>query len=414
MAIWLCSACAASTRQRRSRRLRPAPRRFRRRTIRFPVQACRECRRRPLSGHGCCCNDPSTTMKSGLSFLVAALRCEIDELEQLARTSELVGDDRPPGPCAAARTRHLERAAGLARASASPRSATSRSPNACGWSRPRALASSSSSRDRAHRQRRAAVQPHRLGAARAGRAARRCAGASARWSSTRRESTAAFVKLIAGLLAVVFEAADGATDPEISRAAGGAVQFHAGQGVRRPGARLRRRRLRLGPQRRRAPAAVAAPDRLAGALLPGVHRVLRRRRWPTSGARARRRRRLAELERLRRIACAAPAGVALDTELSQTWFDCCTRRIDAMQAVEERLAADLRALCEHKTAQARAELQAHEALLRQHAGQTATARRRSSTSAAPQPPAGSARPTAGSSSARSSTWCRSSRAACRR
>ena len=30
-------------------------------------------------------------MKSGLSFLVAARRCEIDELEQLARTSELVG-----------------------------------------------------------------------------------------------------------------------------------------------------------------------------------------------------------------------------------------------------------------------------------------------------------------------------------
>ena len=29
-------------------------------------------------------------MKSGLSFLVGALRCEIDELEQLARTSELV------------------------------------------------------------------------------------------------------------------------------------------------------------------------------------------------------------------------------------------------------------------------------------------------------------------------------------
>src|SRR5215207_11031182 len=31
------------------------------------------------------------TMKSGLSFLIAALRCEIDELDQLARTSALVG-----------------------------------------------------------------------------------------------------------------------------------------------------------------------------------------------------------------------------------------------------------------------------------------------------------------------------------
>jgi hypothetical protein len=30
-------------------------------------------------------------MKSGLSFLIAARQCEIDELDQLARTSELVG-----------------------------------------------------------------------------------------------------------------------------------------------------------------------------------------------------------------------------------------------------------------------------------------------------------------------------------
>lgn len=30
-------------------------------------------------------------MKSGLSFLIAARRCEIDELDRLARTSELVG-----------------------------------------------------------------------------------------------------------------------------------------------------------------------------------------------------------------------------------------------------------------------------------------------------------------------------------
>ena len=35
--------------------------------------------------------DAPPTMKSGLSFLVAALRCEIDELDQLGRTSELVG-----------------------------------------------------------------------------------------------------------------------------------------------------------------------------------------------------------------------------------------------------------------------------------------------------------------------------------
>jgi hypothetical protein len=72
---------------------------------------------------------------------------------------------------------------------------------------------------------------------------------------------------------------------------------------------------------------------------------------------------LAELERLRRIACSATAGAMLDPELSPVWFDCCTRRIDAMQDIEALLAAELRTLSQCRTAQARAELEAHEHLL---------------------------------------------------
>jgi hypothetical protein len=72
---------------------------------------------------------------------------------------------------------------------------------------------------------------------------------------------------------------------------------------------------------------------------------------------------LAELERLRRVACTAPVGSTLDRALGQTWFDCCTDRIDAMQAVEARLAADLLALCERKSAQAQVDLQAYQVLL---------------------------------------------------
>jgi hypothetical protein len=69
---------------------------------------------------------------------------------------------------------------------------------------------------------------------------------------------------------------------------------------------------------------------------------------------------VAELERIRRRgAASAPA----DVPLSQAWFDCCTRRIDAMKIVEDRLAADLRALSERKTAQARSELQEYRQLL---------------------------------------------------
>ncbi|MDP3411758.1 MAG: nitrate- and nitrite sensing domain-containing protein, partial [Polaromonas sp.] len=71
---------------------------------------------------------------------------------------------------------------------------------------------------------------------------------------------------------------------------------------------------------------------------------------------------MAELERLRRIACSAAAG-ALDANLSQSWFDCCTRRIDAMKTVEDQLATDLLLLCEQKIAQARAELHDHQMIL---------------------------------------------------
>ena len=70
----------------------------------------------------------------------------------------------------------------------------------------------------------------------------------------------------------------------------------------------------------------------------------------------------AELERLRRIGCAAPGGT-LVPDLGPVWFDCCTRRIDAMRLVEDRLADELRSLCERKTAQARTELAQYEALL---------------------------------------------------
>ncbi|MCA1481324.1 nitrate- and nitrite sensing domain-containing protein, partial [Bradyrhizobium sp. NBAIM08] len=77
---------------------------------------------------------------------------------------------------------------------------------------------------------------------------------------------------------------------------------------------------------------------------------------------------LAELERMRRIAFAAPEGGALDANLSTAWFDCCTLRIDAMQAVEERLRAELQALCGERIAQARADAERHEALLAQAHG----------------------------------------------
>jgi len=158
------------------------------------------------------------------------------------------------------------------------------------------------------------------------------------------------------------EAADGATDPEISRLLVALFNFMQGKEFagqeRACGAAAFASGLNDGARQQQWLHLIASQEHcfelFADFAAPGLAEV-----WGAVQAAAQ----LAELERLRRIACAAPAGVALDSELSQDWFDCCTRRIDAMQAVEERLAADLRELCLRKTTQARSELQAHEALL---------------------------------------------------
>lgn len=300
-------------------------------------------------------------MKSGLSFLVGALRCEIDELEQLARTSELVAT--------IGRLVHaLQRERGISNvllASRGQRFAQQREEQIAECLRlEEAVRLAFDQLD---------AEGRRVGngARLFSRIAWVLPGLEALPELRRRigaleldagRSTAAFVKLVAGLIAVVFEAADGATDPEISRCLVALFNFMQGK--------------EFAGQERACGAAAFASGRNDGArqqqwlhlidsqehcfqlftdfAAPGLAEAWRTLQSPAQ---------LAEQERLRRIACAAPAGVALDSELSQSWFDCCSRRIDAMQAIEERLAADLRQLCVQKTAQARSELQAHEALL---------------------------------------------------
>ncbi|MES2532068.1 MAG: nitrate- and nitrite sensing domain-containing protein [Pseudomonadota bacterium] len=313
-------------------------------------------------------------MKSGLSFLIAALRCEIDELDQLARTSELVS--------AIGRLVHaLQRERGLSNvllASAGRRFATERSEQ---------IADSRQFEDIV----RAGFEQLETDAHRIGNGARlfsriawvlpgldalpHLRGRIDQLGMPPADATSAFVKLIAGLLAVVFEAADGATDPEISRLLVAMFNFMQGKEF-------------AGQERACGAAAFTSGLNDSARQQQWLHLIESQERcfhvfvefsgpelaaqWQSNLPPAQ----TAELERLRRIACAAPAGVPLNPELSPTWFDCSSRRIDGMQVVEERLAADLRTLCESKIAQARSELAAHEALLTQLAAEgrsTATA-----------------------------------------
>ena len=176
-----------------------------------------------------------------------------------------------------------------------------------------------------------------------------------RQALTAAQATSAFNALVAGLLAVVFEAADAAADPTVSRAL--VALFHFMQGKE------------LAGQERAAGALAFAGGRAESShqerlvqLAEAQQRCLRIvaefadaellapwRRQEVGAV-------TAELERLRGVLCTATPGAALDPDLSERWFDCCTARIDAMKAIEDRLAAGLRQLCARRITDAAAEL----------------------------------------------------------
>lgn len=299
-------------------------------------------------------------MKSGSTFLLAARQCEIAELEELARTGELVG--------AIGRFVHaLQRERGLSNVflgSQGRRFADQRRQQLAecldAERQVRALferldTDSSQARNGARLFSRVAVVLHGLDGLPALRDRVAAQDVSAR------EATAAFGKLVAGLLAVVFEAADSASDPEVSRALVALFNFMQGK-------EFAGQERALGASLFAAGAIDLAGQQQWRHLIdsqqgcfqvfadfsdPEVLRADQASRDPVV---------LAEVERLRRIGCAGRPGT-LDSNLSPDWYEWATRRIDAMRQVEESLSANLRHLCESRVAQARSELRDQRALL---------------------------------------------------
>lgn len=163
------------------------------------------------------------------------------------------------------------------------------------------------------------------------------------WSASR--TTEAYIRLINGLLAVVFEAADSASDPDISRRLVALFNFMQGK--------------EFAGQERAAGSALFAAGRADADgqqrllhLIESQERCLQvftdfaseplQQAWQTAQQPSL----MAGLERLRRIL--GTSGTGLDVSLSQTWFDACTTRIDAMKTVEDALAAELLALCRQR------------------------------------------------------------------
>ena len=306
-------------------------------------------------------------MKTGSTFLLAARQCEIAELEELARTGALVG--------AIGRFVHaVQRERGLSNvflSSQGRRFAAQRARQV-----QECVAAEQDVRARFERLDTDAA-PGRNGARLFSRIAVVLHGLEGlpelrervgRQALSARDATAAFARLVAGLLAVVFEAADSATDPEVSRALVAMFNFMQGKEF-------------AGQERACGAGAFAAGEiDLAGQQQwhhlidsqqgcfqvfadfsdPEVLRADQASRDPMVTA---------EVERLRRTGCAGRPG-PLDPELASAWYDWASRRIDAMRGVEDVLAEHLRHLCEARIAQARTELRDQRALLEALASDT--------------------------------------------
>jgi hypothetical protein len=298
-------------------------------------------------------------VKSGSSFLLAARQCEIAELEQLADTAQLVG--------AIGRLIHaLQRERGVANIFLSSRGERFRE------QRERQAAESAGIEEEVHARfgalqadavrwrhgsrlfSRVAVAVHGLEGLPALRArvAALALGAD--------EASTAYSKLVAGLLAVVFEAADASTDPEISRALVAMFNFMQGKEYAGQERALGSRAFAAGALddtgrqqwRHLVDAQQASFQVFADFSDPEILRAEQASRSPAVQD---------EVDRLRRIGCAP--GVLLNPDLTARWYDTCTQRMDSLRELEVVLARHVRGLCETRIAQAHEELRDQRALV---------------------------------------------------
>ena len=299
-------------------------------------------------------------MKSSLSFLIAAKRCEMADLQQLERTSELVQ--------VTSRLIHaLQRERGLSNLYLGSR----------GERLSNALLAQMQATQAVEAEWRAHFDTLNLETERQANGARlfsRIAyvmqGLDAlthlrsevlNLNSQLHRATAAYVRLVAGLLAVVFEAADTATDPSISRLLVALFNFMQGKESagqeRAVGVAMLTSGMTHHEEQQRLLHLIESQERCLKVFRefasPATEAMWRDHEQASS---------LAELERYRRILCTRPSGTPLDTALGETWFACCSQRIDEMRAIEDQLTQELLAVCDTKLAAARLELSELETL----------------------------------------------------
>jgi hypothetical protein len=300
-------------------------------------------------------------MNSGLNFLVAARQCEIGELEHLALTSELVG--------VIGRLVHaLQRERGISNVYLASRGARfadalHQQVAECEAVQAQVLTRLDALDTDARRVRNGARLFSRIAFvlyALEGLPALRLRVADQALPAE--DATATYTRLIAGLLNVVFEAADSATDPKISRALVALFHFlqgkeYAGQERAFGGAAYASGQIDTA-HRQQWQHLIEAQEACLQVFMDFSDEAVRSAWLSHPPAEA-----LLVQERLRRVAATAnPEGV-LDPNASSAWYEACTQRIDAMKSFEDQLAANLRLLCDQRIAQAHADLRDQQAIL---------------------------------------------------
>lgn len=182
------------------------------------------------------------------------------------------------------------------------------------------------------------------------------------------EAVLAYSRLIAGLMSLIFEVADAAIDPEISSTL--VALFHFVQGKEQAG------------QERAIGALCFAGGRSDLANQQRVQYLIDAQernfevfreyadqealgQWDEQQLQPN----VAQLERLRRVLLTTKPEQSLDSELSATWFDCCTERITGMWKLQCQVVASLEARCAELISAAERHLEDSQGLieqLRQH------------------------------------------------
>jgi Nitrate and nitrite sensing/ANTAR domain len=169
------------------------------------------------------------------------------------------------------------------------------------------------------------------------------------------DAVAAFSRVIAGLIELVFVLADGANDPAISRLLVTLVHLlqvkeAAGQ-ERAVGAQLLASGVCTEVEQLRFIHLIDAQERAVDVLLDFID-AERRLHWDNAQGSPN----MAQLERLRRGLCMAKVDQPLDAAQSQVWFEVSSKRIADLSRLEADLARDLKAQCERSIDRAQLEL----------------------------------------------------------